>query len=161
MQRSGKIRLRFANKFDFVGYRRECPQLSLLPWCLSVLKSLKTGPSPAKSDVERLQMTPIPAKVFAVDKQGDQYNLIVRIGLAKYRGSFNTLAFGENKPFTDLCHNAQLDLFTTDIPALKQGSRSRCGRFCDSSHAAGDPWKVALLPFLRKLPNHEHLRRRA
>jgi hypothetical protein len=37
------------------------------------------------------------------------------------------------------------------MEALKQGSRSRCGRFCDSSHAAGDPWKVALLPFLRKL----------
>jgi hypothetical protein len=42
-----------------------------------------------------------------------------------------------------------------------QGSRSRCGRFSNSSHAAGDHWKVALLPFLRKLPNREHLRRRA
>jgi len=38
-------------------------------------------------------MTAIPAKVLAVDKQGDQYNVIVRIGLAKYRGSFNTLAW--------------------------------------------------------------------
>ena len=64
---------------------------------------------------------PIPAKVLAVDKQGDQYNVIVRIGLAKYRGSFNTLAFGENKPFTDLCHNAQLDLFYYRYPGLKAG----------------------------------------
>jgi hypothetical protein len=66
-------------------------------------------------------MTPIPAKVLAVDKQGDQYNVIVRIGLAKYRGSFNTLAFGENKPFTGLCHNGQLDLFYYRDPGLKAG----------------------------------------
>ena len=76
-------------------------------------------------------MTPIPAKVLAIDKQGDHYNVIVRIGLAKYRGSFNTLAFGKNKPFTGFCHNGQLDLFTTEIPDLKQGSRSRCGRFSE------------------------------
>jgi len=76
-------------------------------------------------------MTAIPAKVLAIDKQGDQYNVIVRIALAKYRGSFNTLAFGENKPSTGFCHNGQLDLFTTEIPASKQGSRSRCGRFSD------------------------------
>jgi hypothetical protein len=66
-------------------------------------------------------MTPIPAKVLAVDKQGDQYNVIVRIGLAKYRGSFNTLAFGEHKPFTGSCHNGQLDLFYYRDPGLKAG----------------------------------------
>jgi len=66
-------------------------------------------------------MTPIPAKVLAVDKQGDQYNVIVRIGFAKYRGSFNTLAFGENNPFTGSCHNGQLDLFYYRDPGLKAG----------------------------------------
>ena len=66
-------------------------------------------------------MTPIPAKVLAVDKQGDQHNVIVRIGLAKYRGSFNTLAFGESKPFHGTCHNGQLDLFYYRDPGLKTG----------------------------------------
>jgi hypothetical protein len=54
-------------------------------------------------------------------RQGDQYNVIVRIGLAKYRGSFNTLAFRENKPSRGFCHEGRLDLvFTTKILALKQ-----------------------------------------
>ena len=66
---------------------------------------------------------------------------------AKYRGSFNTLAFGENKPFTGSCHNGQLDLFYYRDPGLKAG-KPFSGRLCDSSRAAGDPWKVALLPFL-------------
>jgi len=112
---------RFTNRLDFVDKKRECHVLSLLLWCLSVPDVLKAVPSPAKSDVERRQMTPIPAKVLAVDKQGDQYNVIVRIGLAKYRGSFNTLAFGENKPFTGSCHNGQLDLFYYRDPGLKAG----------------------------------------
>ena len=34
--------LRFAIKFDFIGDKRECPKLSLLPWCLSVPEALKT-----------------------------------------------------------------------------------------------------------------------
>jgi hypothetical protein len=44
-------------------------------------------------------MTPVPAKVLAVEKTGDRYQVVVRIETT-YRGSFNTLAFGENKPFT-------------------------------------------------------------
>jgi hypothetical protein len=104
-----------------------CTKSTNVPYSLSspdafpCLKFRIRVPSPAKSDVERPQMTPIPAKVLAVDKQGDQYNVIVRIGLAKYRGSFNTLAFGENKPFTGLCHNGQLDLFYYRDPGLKTG----------------------------------------
>ena len=43
-------------------------------------------------------MTSLPAKVIAIEKRGDQYQVIVQIG-AKYRGSFNTLAFGEVKPY--------------------------------------------------------------
>jgi hypothetical protein len=42
-------------------------------------------------------MTAIFAKVTAIEKQGDQYQVIVQIS-PKYRGSFNTLAFGEIKP---------------------------------------------------------------
>jgi hypothetical protein len=66
-------------------------------------------------------MTPIPAKVLAVDKQGDQYNVIVRIELAKYRGSFNTLSFGEKQPSLGSYHNGRLDLFYYRDPGLKSG----------------------------------------
>jgi hypothetical protein len=66
-------------------------------------------------------MTPIPVKVLAVDKQGDQYNVIVRIGLVKYRGSFNTLSFGEKKPSLGSYHNGRLDLFYYRDPGLKSG----------------------------------------
>jgi hypothetical protein len=66
-------------------------------------------------------MTPILAKVLAVDHQGDQYSVIVRIGLAKYRGSFNTLAFGENKPSIGFCHEGRLELVYYKDPGLKAG----------------------------------------
>jgi hypothetical protein len=46
-------------------------------------------------------MTTILAKVTAIEKRGDQYQVIVRIS-PKYRGSFNTLAFGEIKPHSGL-----------------------------------------------------------
>jgi hypothetical protein len=42
-------------------------------------------------------MTPILTKITAIEKRGDQYQVIVQIS-PKYRGSFNTLAFGEIKP---------------------------------------------------------------
>ena len=55
-------------------------------------------------------MTAILAKVLAVENQADQYRVFVRIGLAKYRGSFNTLTFGENKPSIGFCHEGRLEL---------------------------------------------------
>jgi hypothetical protein len=78
---------------------------------------------PISGEVRRRKATndPIPAKVLAVDKQGDQYNVIVRIGLAKYRGSFNTLAFGENKPSIGFCHEGRLDLVCYKDPGLEAG----------------------------------------
>jgi hypothetical protein len=66
-------------------------------------------------------MTPILAKVLGVDNQGNQYNVIVRIGLAKYRGSFNTLAFGENKPSFGFCHQGRLELVYRKDPGFKAG----------------------------------------
>jgi len=66
-------------------------------------------------------MTAIPAKVVAVDRQSDQYRVIVRIGLTKYRGSFNTLKFGEKKPFTGFCRDGQLDLVYFQDPGLEAG----------------------------------------
>jgi hypothetical protein len=66
-------------------------------------------------------MTPIPAKVLAVDKEGDQHHVIVRIGLRKYRGSFNTLKFGENKPSIGFCNGGRLDLLYYQDPGLTAG----------------------------------------
>jgi hypothetical protein len=43
-------------------------------------------------------MTSLPAKVIAIEERGDQYQVIVQIS-TKYRGSFNTLAFGAIKPY--------------------------------------------------------------
>ena len=42
-------------------------------------------------------MTPLPAKVTAIGKQGQQYRAVVQIR-SKYRGSVTTLVFGELKP---------------------------------------------------------------
>jgi hypothetical protein len=69
-----------------------------------------------------LQMTPILAKVLAVDKQGDKYLVIIQILLRKYRGSFNTLTFGETKPSVGSYHNGRLDLVYYIDPCLKMGS---------------------------------------
>jgi hypothetical protein len=65
-------------------------------------------------------MTSIPAKILAVDKQADKHRVIVRI-LRKYRGSFNTLKFGENKPLMGFCHEGRLDLIYYRDPGLKEG----------------------------------------
>jgi hypothetical protein len=67
------------------------------------------------------QMTPIVAKVLAVDRQGDKYLVIIQIMLRKFRGSFNTLTFGEKKPFIGSCHNGRLDLVYCVDPGLKTG----------------------------------------
>lgn len=66
-------------------------------------------------------MTRIAAKVLSVEKDRDQFNVIVRIGLSKYRGSFNTLAFGENKPSTGFCHQGTLDLVYYNDPGIEAG----------------------------------------
>jgi hypothetical protein len=71
--------------------------------------------------VERARMTSIPAKVLTIDKQEDKHRIIVRIVLPKYRGSFNTLKFGENKPLMGSCHEGRLELIYYRDPGLKEG----------------------------------------
>lgn len=66
-------------------------------------------------------MTRIPAKVLTVAKQSSQYRVLVQIELEKYLGSFYTLRFGEQKPFTGSCHNNKLDLFYYRDPGIKEG----------------------------------------
>jgi hypothetical protein len=61
-------------------------------------------------------MTPLPAHVIAIEKRGDQYQVIVQIS-TKYRGSFNTLAFGEIKPYIGSLRMAGWTLSTIKILA--------------------------------------------
>ena len=65
-------------------------------------------------------MTPIFAKVTAIEKRGDQYQVIVQIN-PKYRGSFNTLAFGEIKPHSGSFKDGRLDLVYHKDPGFNIG----------------------------------------
>ena len=67
-------------------------------------------------------MTPIFAKVIAIEQRGDQYQVIVQIG-TKYRGSFNTLAFGEIKPYSGSLKDGRLDLVYYRDPDLNVGDQ--------------------------------------
>jgi hypothetical protein len=89
----------------------------------STYRSIKRRiPNPPKSDIESgHQITTIPAKVLTIDKQADKHRRMVRILLRKYRGSFNTLMFGENKPLIGSCHDGRLDLIYHRDPGLKEG----------------------------------------
>ena len=69
-----------------------------------------------------LEMTLLPAKVIAIEKRGDQYLVIAQIG-TKYRGSFNTLAFGEIKPYSGSLKNGRLDLVYHRDPGLTVGAQ--------------------------------------
>ena len=67
-------------------------------------------------------MTSLPAKVIAIERQGGQYQLIVQIS-TKYRGSFNTLAFGEIKPDSGSLKDGRLDLVYYRDPGLEVGDQ--------------------------------------
>jgi len=66
-------------------------------------------------------MTAIPAVVHTIERQGEHYRVVVRIGLRKYRGSFNTLVFGETKPFLGSFHDGRLDLVYHQDPGIHEG----------------------------------------
>jgi hypothetical protein len=65
-------------------------------------------------------MTSLPAKVTAVEKRGDQFQMIVQIS-TNYRGSVNTLAFGEIKPCIGSLKDGRLDLVYHRDPGLDIG----------------------------------------
>lgn len=65
-------------------------------------------------------MTSLAAKVIAIEKQGDQYHVIVQIR-TRYRGSFNTLAFGEVKPYSGSLKDGRLDLVYYRDPGVGVG----------------------------------------
>jgi hypothetical protein len=65
-------------------------------------------------------MTPILAKVTAIEKRGDRYQVTVQV-TPKYRGSFNTFAFGETKPHSGSFKDGRLDLVYHHDPGLSIG----------------------------------------
>jgi hypothetical protein len=69
-------------------------------------------------------MTSLPAKVIAIEERGDQYQVIVQIS-TKYRGSLNTLAFGEIKPYSGSLKlkDGRLDLVYYRDPGLNAGDQ--------------------------------------
>ena len=62
-------------------------------------------------------MTPVLAKVTAVEERGNQYQVIVQIS-RKYRGSFNTLILEEIKPYSGSLKENRLDLVYHQNPNL-------------------------------------------
>jgi hypothetical protein len=66
-------------------------------------------------------MTPVPAKVVSVDTQGDRYRVIVQMRRIKYRGSFDTLVFGENKPAVGSSQDGRLKLIYHRNPGVNEG----------------------------------------
>jgi hypothetical protein len=66
-------------------------------------------------------MTPVPAKVVSVDRQGDLYRIIVRMQRIRYRGSFDTLVFGENKPAVGSSQGGRLKLIYYRNPGVSEG----------------------------------------
>jgi len=62
-------------------------------------------------------MTLLPAKVVVIEARGRQYQVVVQI-TTKYRGSFNTLVFGEIKPFSGSLKDGRLDLVYYRDPGL-------------------------------------------
>ena len=67
-------------------------------------------------------MSSIPAKVVAMEERAFQYQVVVQI-TNKYRGSFNTLAFGEIKPCSGSLKDGRLDLLYYWDPGLRAGDQ--------------------------------------
>jgi hypothetical protein len=65
-------------------------------------------------------MTSLSAKVVAMEERACQYQVVVQI-TTKYRGSFNTLAFGEIKPYSGSLKDGRLDLVYYRDPGLNAG----------------------------------------
>ena len=65
-------------------------------------------------------MSPISAKVTAIEKRGLQYQVVVEI-VPKYRGSFNTLIFGDIKPQSGSLKDGRLNLVYYQNPGINIG----------------------------------------
>jgi hypothetical protein len=68
-------------------------------------------------------MARIQAKVLSADQRGDQYCVTVQIEHSNFRGSFNTLRFGEKIPFSGSYLDGTLELRYYQDPCLKVGQQ--------------------------------------
>ena len=59
---------------------------------------------------------------MAIEGRGDQYQVVVQI-TTKYRGSFNTLVFGDTKPYSGSLKDGRLDLGYYRDPGLNAGDQ--------------------------------------
>lgn len=66
-------------------------------------------------------MTPIPAKVVNVDRSCDEFLVSVWVGCESFQGSFDSLSFGEIKPYFGSYHYGWLDVAFRQNPGLKTG----------------------------------------
>jgi hypothetical protein len=66
-------------------------------------------------------MTRISAQVTSVDRQRGQYCVNVRMRRLTYRGSYDTLVFGEKRPTVGSSRNGRLHLIYFQDPELKEG----------------------------------------
>ena len=58
--------------------------------------------------------------MVVIEERGCQYQVVVQI-TTKYRGFFNTLAFGEIKPYSGSLKDGRLDLVYYRDPGLSVG----------------------------------------
>jgi hypothetical protein len=72
-------------------------------------------------------VTRIPAKVISVARQDGKYCVTVGMRRIFYKGSFETLAFGENRPTVGSSRNGRLHLIYGQDPGLEEGKAFPCG----------------------------------
>jgi hypothetical protein len=109
-------------------------------------------------------MTPLPAKVLSNEKRGERYCVTVEIELPNFRGSFNSLRFGDRIPFSGSYRDGKLELSYYQDPSLEIGQqfplwlsefRNKESRWTPSHQSVGDwldsvsfpPLKVFAGPF--------------
>jgi hypothetical protein len=78
---------------------------NLIPEILNFVKELKGCSSPDKSKAKEVICDPDSPKVISIDRQDGQYCVIVRMRRISYKGSFDTLAFGEDRPIVGSSRN--------------------------------------------------------
>ena len=66
-------------------------------------------------------MIRISAKVRSTERKGDLYCVTVRLERSNFRGSFNSLRFGEKIPFSGSYRDGTLELNYYQDPGLKTG----------------------------------------
>ncbi len=94
-------------------------------------------------------MSRLPAKVLSSEKRGDQYCLTVKIELANFRRSFNSLQFGDQIPFSGSYRDGKLELRYYQDPGLEIGQQFPESRWTPSHQSIGDSLESGSFPALK------------